>query len=396
MMTPSVEPTAPNRRKRLLIIAGAAAALVLGVAWYVAHRGIEATDDAQVDADVVAVPARTAGMVTRVLVGENQLVKAGQVLAELDPAPAKARLALADAALEAARASAQAADADAHVVEENAHGNLSAAQAGVSGATSSAVASRSQIAAGEAEVAQAQANADQAKADLGRARSLYEQTAIAKAQLDQAQAGYDAAAAALASARARVASLRAGAAMASSQIEQANARLRQSADVAAIVEQARAKARAIHAQVATAEAQRELAALDLSYTQILAPQDGTLSKKSVAVGQVVAAGQPIGQLVPVQEVWITANFKETQLAHMRVGQPVDVEIDAFPDVKLHGHVQSLAAATGARFSLLPPDNASGNYTKVVQRVPVRVALTDVPAECPLRPGLSAEVKVETR
>lgn len=395
MMTPSVEPAGRSRRNGLILVFFGGLAVVAGLVWYLLRRGIETTDDAQIDADVVAVPARTGGTVTKVLFVENQVVEAGQILAEIDPAPDRARLALASANLDAARASAEAADADARVVEVNVHSNLSAAQAGVSGATSSASASRSQITGADADIQQELANADKARADLGRAQTLFDQTAIPKAQLDQAQASYDAAAAALASARARAASSRASAAQAASEVEQANARLRQSANVDALIEQARAKARTAHAQVATAEAERELAALDLSYTQILAPQGGVLSKKTVAVGQVVAAGQPIGQLVPTGLVWVTANFKETQVAHMRVGQPVAVDVDAF-DITLHGVVQSFAAATGARFSLLPPDNASGNFTKVVQRLPVRILLIDAPLDLPLRPGLSVDVKVNTR
>jgi membrane fusion protein (multidrug efflux system) len=382
-------------RGAILAVAGTIAVAMGGI-WWLVHRGIQSTDDAQLDADVVAVPARTGGTVARVLFADNQAVKAGQVLAELDPAPAQARLALADANLEAARASADAADADARVVETNAHSNLSMAQAGVSGATSSAAASRSQITAGDADVARAQASADNAKADLARARTLFADTAIAKAQLDDAQAAYDAAAAALASARARAAALRASAAQAASQVEQASAKLRQSADVDALIEQARAKARTAHAQVATAQAQRELAALERSYVQIVAPEDGVVSKRSIAVGTVVAAGQPIAQLVPSQALWVTANFKETQIADMRPGQPVVVDVDAFPDLTLHGRVASFAAATGARFSLLPPDNASGNFTKVVQRVPVKIVLDDIPDGLPLRPGLSADVRVNTR
>jgi membrane fusion protein, multidrug efflux system len=395
MMTPSVEPPGPRRHKGVILVLGLGLALAGGVLWYVLRHGIETTDDAQIDADVLLVPARIGGTAMTVDFVENQVVTTGQLLAELDAAPLRARLALATANLEAARASAEAADADARVVEVNVRSNLSAAQAGVSGASSSATASRSQIVAGDAEILQVQATADQAKIDLGRAQTLFKETAIPRAQLDQAQATYDAASAALASARARASSLRASAAQAASEVEQASARLRQSANVDALIEQARAKARTAHAQVATAEAQRDLAALDLSYTRILAPQDGVISKKSIAVGQVLAAGQPIGQLVPTGTVWITANFKETQIAHMRVSQPVDVEVDAFAG-SLHGHVESFSAATGARFSLLPPDNASGNFTKVVQRVPVRIQLDDVPADMPLRPGLSVDVKVNTR
>jgi membrane fusion protein, multidrug efflux system len=141
-------------------------------------------------------------------------------------------------------------------------------------------------------------------------------------------------------------------------------------------------------------AARDLAALELSYTRILAPRAGTVSKKSIAVGQQVSTGQPIVQLV-TPERWVTANFKETQLAGMKPGQPVELEIDAFPGATLRGQVESFSAATGSRFTLLPPDNASGNYTKVVQRVPVRVRVTDLPEGVSLRPGMSVELTVDT-
>ncbi len=179
-------------------------------------------------------------------------------------------------------------------------------------------------------------------------------------------------------------------------MQEASAKLTQSSDVDALIEQARAKARTAHAQVRTAEAARDLAALELSYTKIVAPQRGTASKKTIAVGQMVAPGQTIVQLVTTQSSWITGNFRETQIGGMRVGQATEIEIDAFPGVKFHGEVESFSGATGARFSLLPPDNATGNFTKVVQRVPVRIHLHDIPTGVALRPGMSAELSVNTR
>jgi membrane fusion protein (multidrug efflux system) len=196
-------------------------------------------------------------------------------------------------------------------------------------------------------------------------------------------------------AQARVEALRSTVAGASGRAAEASARARQVADVASFVAQARARAEAAHAQVATAQAARDLAALDLSYTKIVAPHDGTVSKKTIAEGQAVSAGQPVVQLV-TPGVWITANFKETQIERMRPGEPVVVEVDAFPSHDVHGEIESLSGATGSRFTLLPPDNASGNYTKVVQRVPVRIRVTDVPDGVDLRPGLSVSASVRTR
>jgi membrane fusion protein (multidrug efflux system) len=161
------------------------------------------------------------------------------------------------------------------------------------------------------------------------------------------------------------------------------------------VRQSQAKAEEAHANAEVARAARDLAALDMSYTKIYAPHDGVISKRTVNEGQSVAVGQAIAQVV-TPHVWVTANFKETQLGRMRVGQPVRVEVDSFSHAEITGDVESISGATGAKFSLLPPDNATGNYTKIVQRVPVRIRLHDVPAGLVLRPGMSADVTVDTR
>jgi len=150
------------------------------------------------------------------------------------------------------------------------------------------------------------------------------------------------------------------------------------------------------AAVAAAQARLEAAEFDLSYATISAPVDGVVTRKSVEAGQIVSPGQGLMTVIPLNDVWVTANFKETQLAKMRVGQPVEIEVDAYPGMKLHGTVQSFSGATGARFSLLPPENATGNFTKVVQRVPVRIKLDAVPEDRPLRPGMSVEAVVDTR
>jgi membrane fusion protein (multidrug efflux system) len=374
----------------IAIVAAAA-----GTAWYVTHRGLETTDDAQVDADVVSVPTRTSGVIAKVAFTENQPVKAGDLLAELDADQAKARLAQADANLAAAEASAEAADADARVAETNARGNKSVAEASLSGAQSSAVASTQQIAEGEAQVASANTNLARTKLDLDRARQLAQSGALPQAQLDQAQSAFDSASAMLRQAEARLASLRASTSQAVSKIQEANARLQVSSNVDALIEQARSRARTAHAQVAVSKATRDLAALELSYTRIVAPEDGVVSKKTIEVGQMVSPGQGIVQLVPTRDLWITGNFKETQIQKMRSGQPAHVEVDAFPGVTLHGEVESFSAATGARFTLLPPDNASGNYTKVVQRIPVRIRVKDIPPGIALRPGMSVDISVDT-
>jgi membrane fusion protein (multidrug efflux system) len=375
------------------LVGAAAAAGVVG--WQLTHRGLETTDDAQIDADIVSIPSRTSAAIAKIYFTDNQRVKVGDVLAELDAAPASARLAQAEANLAAAIANADVADADARVESTNARANKSAAQASLSGAASAATATRDQIAEAEAQVVSAQAHFDQAKSDLDRSRRLEESGAIAKASLEQQETTFSAATASLAQAKAHLGSLRTSTTQAASRVDEANAKVRQTTDVDVFITQAEARARAAHAQVATLQAARDLAALEVSYTKIVAPADGYVSKKTIEVGQMVSPGQPIVQLVP-EQTWITGNFKETQLSAMKVGQHARVSVDAYPGVELDGDVESFSAATGARFSLLPPDNASGNYTKIVQRVPVRIHLKSTAGAVVLRPGMSVELTVDTR
>ena len=386
----------PGSKRNVILIAIAVIAGGAGTTYYLTHRGLESTDDAQVDADVVSVPARTAGVISKVLFVDNQPVKAGDVLAEIDPDLAKARLAQAEATLDAAKASANAADADATVATTNAKGNKSYAEASLQGATSSAGATRQQILEGEAAVASAKANRDKAESDFSRASKLKDSGSISEAEYDRFKTTFETAKAAEDQARAHLSVVRAGATTANSGIQEAKARLDQAGDVDALIRQAQARALAAHAQVATAQAARDLAALDLGYTKILAPQDGVVSKKTIGVGQMVQNGQGIVQLVPSQQMWITGNFKETQVQKMKVGQPAHATVDAFPGLTIEGDVESFSAATGARFTLLPPDNATGNFTKVVQRLPVRIHLKNVPPELHIRPGMSVDLTVDTR
>jgi membrane fusion protein (multidrug efflux system) len=387
----------PTKSPRRFIFFGLAGVVILaGVGWYVSRMGHETTDDAQVDGDVISVPARTGGVVTKVFFTDNQSVKANEPLAELDGELPKARLLQAEANLAVASAAAVAADAEARLAETNAKGNKTVAQATLAGAASGATATKEQVAEAEAQVTSAQASFDRAKSDFDRAKSLFDTKAIPQAQLDQARANNDTAQASLGQSKAHLEAVRASTSQAYSRIQEASARVEQTRDVDVVVAQARAKADGAHAQVAFATATRDLAALDVAYTHILAPQDGVVSKRAIAVGQQVSAGQPIVQLVPTAVPWITANFKETQIAKMRVGQPVDVTVDAFPGHVFHGELDSFAGAAGNKFSLLPADNASGNFTKVVQRMTVRVKLLDAPKDLGLRPGMNAEVDVDIR
>jgi membrane fusion protein (multidrug efflux system) len=249
-------------------------------------------------------------------------------------------------------------------------------------------------------LASAKAQRDKAKLDLERTKQLFNSGAIASAQMEAAQATFDSNQAVVEQADARIVTLKSSTSQARARVSEASARLGQANEtLPSQVAEAKARAASAQARVATAEAKRDLARLELSYTKIFAPHAGIVSKRSVAPGQLVSAGQTVVMLVPDARqqgaVWVTGNFKETQLAHMRIGQPATLTVDAYGR-ELHGKVESFSGATGARFALLPPDNASGNFTKVVQRVPVRVKLDEVPTDLLLIPGLSVELSVNTR
>jgi len=390
----AVQPEAKS--KRSLVIGLIAAAVIAGGGyWYVAHHGLEDTDNAQVDGDVVSVPARGGGVVTKVLFTENQRVKAGDLLAEIDSAPAQARLNQAEANLMAAEAQADAADATAQVSETNAIGDKSVADASLITAAVGAASTGDQINEAAAQLSSAQTSLAQAQVDHDRAQRLLETGAISKAEFDRSDTQFKVAQSAVEASKARLTSIKANAAQAQSRVAEAKAKAKVSNDVGTQIKLAQARAKAAHAQVDTAKAARDLAALDLSYTRIVSPNDGVVSKKSVNVGQMLAPGQSIVQLV-TDKLWVTGNFKETQVEHMRVGQPAHVEVDAFSSLKLEGEVESFSGATGAKFTLLPPDNATGNFTKVVQRLPVRIRLHDVPPGFALRPGMSVDLTVDTR
>lgn len=394
----AVAPAAPAKKappRRAIFGVLAAIAIGAGGYWYVSHIGHEKTDDAQIDGDVVGVAARASGIVTKVSFVDNQKVKAGDPLVEIDDSQAKAKLAQAEATLLVAQATAAGAEADERLASTNAVGNKSAAQATLAGAAGGASATKEQIAEAEAQVASAQSNLDRTQTDLTRAEALFKTASIPQANLDQARSAHEGAQAGLNQAKAHVLAVRGSQQQALSRIQEANARLTQASDVDAVIAQARARADAARAQVAVAKASRDVAALELSWTRIVAPRDGTISKRTVAVGGMVANGQAVAQLVSSSSVWVTANFKETQLAKLRPGQPVDLSVDAY-GIHLKGEVESFAGAAGNRFALMPADNASGNFTKVVQRVSVRIKIVDPPKDVELRPGMNVDADVSTK
>jgi membrane fusion protein (multidrug efflux system) len=386
----------PRKRSRAWLFVGALAVLVVGgaLAFWLFSRGKEGTDDAQIEADVVPVSARVPGQVSSVKVRDDQPVKRGQVLLQLDDADQRARVAAAQAELETARAQEAAADAQVAVATAGARGGFSSAQAALSGSAASVASAEAQLKAAQAALVKSQASANKAHLDLGRAQKLVAANVMPQAGLDSAQASSDEADAALLQAQAQVAAAEQVRALAKSRVSEARGSLARSAPVKPQIAAAEAQARLAAARVQSAQAALQLAELQLQYTQVVAPADGTISRLTARVGQLLQSGQPVAELVP-DASYVIANFKETQIGQMRVGQHAEVEIDAYPGRKFDAQVQSLSGGTGARFALLPPDNATGNFVKVVQRVPVRLEWTRPPGVS-MRAGLSADVTVFVR
>jgi membrane fusion protein (multidrug efflux system) len=389
--------TPPRRRgpKPLFLLGAVAIAGAAAIGIYeIATIGHEETDDAQVEADVVPVAPRVPGQILRVVVQENQAVKSGDLILEIDPADYEARLAQAQAELATARAQAAAAEAQEHIVGASATGGLASAEAALTASSSAVVASEKQIEAARATVERAEADVRKADLDLGRAKQLIAAAAVTQQALDNAQAASDASHATLAQARAQLASAEEARHTAVSRVGEAKGRLQQSSPVGAQIAAAHAAAELARAKVKSAESAVRIAELQLSYTRVTAAEDGVVSKLGAHHGQIVQGGQPVAELVP-SRTYVIANFKETQIGDMRPGQRVKVSVDAFPGKVFDGRVESRSGGTGARFALIPPDNASGNFVKVVQRVPVRIAWTK-PTDMPLTAGLSADVTVYTR
>ena len=387
---------APSKAKRLyLILAGAVLALLIGYGIYAfLSAGKEVTDDAQISADIVPVASRVAGQVTAVYISENQPVHAGQPIADLDPSDAQVKLAQAEGDL--ATAQAQAADADARtaVTSAAARGALTSAQGALQSSKENVDSSAASINEARASVARASANAEKARLDFQRAEELGGKGDISKAQVDAARAAHESADADLSQARAKLVENENARQAAQANVQTAQGRVQQSAPVQAQITGAEAQARLAHARIATAEAAVKAAQLNLSYTKIVAPRDGIASKLAVHAGSYVTAGMPVVQLVP-RTTYVLANFKETQMRDMRPGQRATVRVDALGRRDFEGHVESLSGGTGASFSLLPPDNASGNFVKVVQRVPVRISWNGPPAD-QVAVGSSAEVTVYSK
>jgi membrane fusion protein (multidrug efflux system) len=398
-------------RKRLPLIGGAVAIVVIIIGiWLWMTAGRESTDDAQVDAHVMPIAARVGGTVLRVPVTDNQHVDAGAVLVELDRRDFEVALERARAELADARAAALAAAANVPITSTTsaanvatARGGVEEAQAGVSEAAQGIEAAKARLTTAQARLREQEANATKNQRDVERLKGLLAKDEISQQQFDAAVAAADASRAAADSARSQMQEAELAIHSAQSRLsasragqDRAAAELRTAQTAPQQIAATRARAESAEARVKQAEAAVKQMELNLEYATVKAPAKGVVSRKSVEPGQVIQPGQPLMSVIPLDQVWITANFKETQLGNMRPGQPVTVKVDAYGRT-FKGHVDSLAAATGARFSLLPPENATGNFVKVVQRVPVKIVLEQ--GQDPdnlLRPGMSVTPTVHTK
>lgn len=445
---PSTEEKSPQKPKRKrrkgLILAGAGlgavAAGIFGLHWWQFASTHQETDDATVSGNVHPISSRINGTITQVLVNDNQPVQQGQLLVKLDPRDYKVQVQQAEAALQAAQRQANAAQANISLSSQTttgktaqAQGNVKSALAGISTAQAAvkeaqagipvAEASVKQAQAGipaaEAQVAQTQATVQQTQADYNRYQQLYTEGAISRQQLDAAKANYDvavgkkdAAVQGVQQAKAQLAAAQQGVAQAQSKLAQAqegvtNAEAQLAASQGSLQQATaggqqtvanKSQYEAAVSAIAQAQASLKNAELQLSYTNIVAPTAGKVGNKQAQVGQRVQVGTPLMSIVD-NDYWVTANFKETQLEHMKPGEEVEIKLDSFPHHTFKGVVNSIAPGSGAEFALLPPDNATGNFTKIVQRVPVKIVFDRQSIkgyESRIVPGMSAVVTVTVK
>jgi membrane fusion protein (multidrug efflux system) len=415
----------PRKRAAKLIGIGLAViAAVAGSIYYLHSRHYESTDNAFIEGDVIQVSPRIAGQMLRVYVRDNQHVNGGDLIAEIDASDYEARAAEASARLADAAARADGAQSnlrltstvtDAVLTEAGAAAGaaqeqVQMLQANVTQAAAAIRAAEAALGQAEAQQSAVQAEASRAADDAVRYRAMFAKDEVSKQQLDRTETQARAAAASqeaasqateaaqahLAQARAAQVSTQAALRQAEKQVVQAQGRVSEAQSAPRQMEVRHADVASIRAQVEQQSASVQQAELALSYTRIYAPESGYITRKSVEPGDFVQPGQPLLALVS-DRLWVVANFKETQLALMRSGQPVTLKLDAFPQLRLRGHVESFQSGTGAAFSLLPAENATGNYVKVVQRVPVKIVLDEAPpAGYRIGPGMSVEPEVKVR
>lgn len=381
---------------RIAVLIGIVVLLVVGFFVYRYVTSYESTDDAEVDGHINSISARVSGHVTKLNVLDNQYVQGGTVLVEIDPADYQVADEKAKADFEDAQAQASAAGVNVPITDVSTTSQVSSSEAGVYSARAGIAAARQQFASAKAQLNEAEANDVKAQNDLGRYKQLVDKQEISQQQYDQAVAASRASSASVESARALSDAAQQQVIQAQGKLADAEATYRNAQTAPRQMEIIRARAASARAQAQQKKAELDQAALNLQYTKITAPVAGVVSDRTVEVGQNVAQGQELMKVIPLNDVWITANFKETQLREMKVGQPVTLEVDA-NGRKYKAHVDSLAGASGARFSLLPPENATGNYVKVVQRIPVKIVLEQGENnDQSLRPGMSVTPKVWIR
>lgn len=416
-LPPSKKGSQPKRKiKQALVVTGlgvaAVAASVFGLRWWQYASTHQETDNAYVQGHIHQISSRVNGTVADVLVDDNQLVQKGQLLVKLDPRDYQNKVQQAQAALLTASRQAQTAQVNINLASRNAEANMAEARGSV-GSAIAAIATaqaavneaKAGIPAAQAAVAQAEATLQRAQADYNRYNTLYQQGAIARQQLDTARAAYQVAGAqrnsaqqGVAQAQAKLAQANEGVAKAQAQLAASKGGLQQAQASGVQTEVNRSQYEAATAAIAQAEASLKDAQLQLSYTNITAPSAGRIGRKSVETGQRVQPGQPVMAIVD-NATWVVANFKETQLEEVKPGLPVEVKLDAFPHHPFTGRVDSISPASGAQFALLPPDNATGNFTKIVQRLPVKIVLDPQSIkgyESRIVPGMSAEASVELK
>jgi membrane fusion protein (multidrug efflux system) len=384
---------AGNPRFRVFLIVGIVVLLVVGFFLWRYFASYEDTDDAQIDGHLNSISARVSGHVLKLLVEDNQYVPMGTPLIEIDPKDYQVALDKAKADYADAMATADAARVNVPITSVNTTSQTSSAQADVDNATAGIATARQQYSAAQAQLAEAEANNVKAQNDLVRYKQLVDKEEISQQQYDQAVAAAHAGTAAVDAARASASAADHQVRQAQSRLAQAQANLRAASTGPQQVATIQARAQSAEAQAETKKAALDQAELNLGYTVIVAPVNGVVTNRTVEVGQNVSIGQELMKVINLDDIWVTANFKETQLKRMQVGQKATIHVDT-NGRDYNAHVQSIAGASGAITSLLPPENATGNYVKVVQRIPVKITFD--PGETKehvLRPGMSVEPKV---
>ena len=397
---PDSQPRTGPRKRVIFGILGVLAAIVLiifGTKWFLYARVHEGTDDARVDADPVAITSKIGERIDQILVDTNQPVKRGQTLIVLDNAVEQAQLNSAQAQFDLAVANQRTNTTQGQGGVAQAEANTANAQAQVPVAQSGVAQAAAQLHAAQAQLPAAQAAYDRAAADYKRTASLVSTGDVPRQNLDAQRANEAAAAAQLRSAQDQIGVAQANLAAAQGRVEAATASVAAAAGGATSA-QGKLQQSSDPSQVEAAKAQLAIARQNLNYTRILSPVDGYIGEKSAELGQTVQAGMTLMTLIPTGpgKIFVTANFKETQLGDMRVGQPVDIKVDAYKGTTFHGHVVSINPASQNTYALVPAQNATGNFVKVTQRIPVRISIDDGRADMPLRPGMSVEANVKVR